>query len=413
MYYFRKIVFTKLGTVKTKDFEIPIKDFVSKMSRLILIDSDENSVIQYKSDGSYVVEYEGNNYGVFYEDKELKGECEDKIINYYLDQLVNMTELQNAISSEEKNKARKVNEKKKQQDQALDGIDKEVKQVQNEIDELIKKDKEDGTKVFQEVINVYKSEVFEKVSDNNRAIRFVLGLCGLAGVLASIISLFAGGISLWLLIPSLIVVFDASAMFMGNNEWKGIYASFGYMFISLVYLNFCIINKIGEKIKLFLNLRPLKLKLRKLKNSKAYKNKLKNTSVEEIKTMLEEAKDSKEEKVSEDMAISFKEFEELKDNILSIKDEAMKKELANELYRLIDYCIKVAQNPVKDRSKACATLLEKVSNLRENVTKIINKENNMQEEDKTFYRLMSEIDGKIEDTGNDEEYVPQKSIGAR
>ena len=126
--------------------------------------------------------------------------------------------------------------------------------------------------------------------------------------------------------------------------------------------------------------------------------------------MIAEVKDYKG-KSSNNRAITSKEIDEIKNNISSIEDKRIQNELFNDLYEIAEYCQKLSDKPIKNYEKTCSILLEQVSMLRKNIDEVLKKEREERENNRSCYKIMTEVNERIEETK--EEYALQKKIGAR
>ena len=85
------ISFTKLGTVKSKDFgEFTYETFFDRMIELINRDVVNNQIIHEKNEKRYKIIYKGNTYKVTYGEEPLKEDCKRKDIVNSLNRLFSL-----------------------------------------------------------------------------------------------------------------------------------------------------------------------------------------------------------------------------------------------------------------------------------------------------------------------------------
>ena len=96
------ISFTKLGTVKNKNFELTYADFLDKLEKFIRHNIDSYKVYYNPYEECYEIIYQGVRYKVHYGKEKLSKKCERKDLVETLDRLVNLTKKQIADKEADK-----------------------------------------------------------------------------------------------------------------------------------------------------------------------------------------------------------------------------------------------------------------------------------------------------------------------
>ena len=404
-----KLTFTKLGTVKCSEFELTKKDFFRKMTNLIMDNPNIHNVSYDKKSDTYEVMYNSNKFEVKYGNEYLSSDCSDQSLVSCLNQLVSISTIQKTLCDEEK-ELNKQKEKKEQKlmENAKNNVLKTNEDKLAKIDLLRKEDKEKGAKSLEKIGEFLLDMNYGELGFFTGLGRMGTGLLSIILFLAGVGHFISGGVAFLATVPLFAYIgtglglIDAIFLLISfyndsvdDVAYRGLVASaFSLLLAPFAFAVFGV-TRVINKIK-------LKRKINNIRKTLAVENNIKSREVQDkgieiVNKMLSETKD--ENNNTNDVLMSFKEFDELKNSILLINDEKTKKEYANELYKILEYCIKITK--LKDRDKAYTVLLNELSKLKMKVNNKIEEEENQKN---GFYKLMSEIDEKIEETKNDEEY---------
>ena len=405
----KDICFTKLKTVRCSEFELVTKDFVDKMSQFIINDVEKNNVFYDENNDSFVIKINGINYLAIYGNEKLDSNCFDKTILGYLKKLSVLSSIQKELVDEDNERKKQANERKeKLRYNAKNNILNTVEEMKTKIDLLKEEYNEDKTKVFSSFINFIKETSFNEISEVNGGMRALLGIVCAIVLFVSIMIMLCDPstyVSIWIPVACVLPSLDLVSLLIYDNvlidKWytgvhRSIFLLLGFPFIFATYA----IKRLKEKISLKNSIDKVKKLIKQANGTKKTKILNKNAHVDSIINSLNQINDNKT------ITISLKEFDELKDDILNIKDENEKKQCFSELYQLVDNCIKLSNKPVKEKNKTYEILLRQLDCLKEKVKEALNKEEN------NYYKLMTEVNEKIEETKT-EEYAPQKKIGRR
>jgi hypothetical protein len=404
-----KLTFTKLGTVKCSEFELTKKDFFRKMTSLIMDNPNIHNVSYDKKSDTYEVMYNSNKFEVKYGNEYLSSDCSDQSLVSCLNQLVAISTIQKTLCDEEK-ELNKQKEKKEQKlmENAKNNVLKTNEDKLAKIDLLRKEDKEKGTKSLEETVEFILDINYGELGFFTGLGRMGTGIISIILFLAGVVHFISGGVAFLATVPLFAYIgtglglIDAIFLLISfyndsvdDEAYRGLVASAFSLLLAPFALAVFGVKRVINKIK-------LKREINKIRKTLAVENNIKSREVQDkgieiVDKMLSETKD--ENNNTNDVLMSFKEFDELKNSILLINDEKTKKEYANELYKILEYCIKITK--LKDRDKAYTVLLNELSKLKMKVNNKIEEEENQKN---GFYKLMSEIDEKIEETKNDEEY---------
>ncbi len=404
-----KLTFTKLGTVKCSEFELTKKDFFRKMTSLIMDNPNIHNVSYDKKSDTYEVMYNSNKFEVKYGNEYLSSDCSDQSLVSCLNQLVAISTIQKTLCDEEK-ELNKQKEKKEQKlmENAKNNVLKTNEDKLAKIDLLRKEDKEKGAKSLEEIVELLLAINYGELGFFTGLGRMGTGLLSIILFLAWVVHFISGGVAFLATVPLFAYIGTGlgliDAIFLcvsfyndsvDDEAYRGLVASAFSLLLAPFALAVFGVKRVINKIK-------LKREINKIRKTLAVENNIKSREVQDkgieiVDKMLSETKD--ENNNTNDVLMSFKEFDELKNSILLINDEKTKKEYANELYKILEYCIKITK--LKDRDKAYTVLLNELSKLKMKVNNKIEEEENQKN---GFYKLMSEIDEKIEETKNDEEY---------
>ena len=403
------VYFTKIGTVKCNEFELTVSDFVDKMSRLIMSDNNEYSM--YHTNGNYFMVYNGEKYKIKYGKDDLTSDCSNKEILDYVNQLAVLSDIQGKI---QKRIAERNKEKQQEKIRLRQAVENNIMNTTKEMEaaiELIK------CKVNPVTTDEYiKMMNYGELGEAFTATRFVLGFLGglglLIGGLITLCSGVAGPSLFWIL--SSITAADGLCLLVFTDDkisygFRGLYMA--ALSIAIMPLAILIIagTRLYEKIRMFFKIKKIKNKIEKHRNGKKSSKTIKNKNVDEINKLLNS---SKVEISPIDITMSLKDFTELKEMISQIKDEKIRNKMGQILCKIIDSCLVSGKVPINKRKKIYDELLDQISELKITINKVLKEQKQYDDSEETHNRLMNEVNEKIEEVKN-EDFVPQKSIGAR
>ena len=405
-----EVVFTALKTVRSNDFELLQMEFFNKMCQSIMSDSSRYKM-EYNSDKDC--------YELLYNDKEYVIKCGDKIVNknyedqelvFYLERLVKFSELQNKIQNEENalKEARRI-EYEKTLRRAKDGLLNSVAENEVLIKDLIKEDKRDGVQIFKESLEVLQKIVMGE-QDLFCALRIVVGVIGLIFLIVASIAAFMGeAVPFWVFLLSGFPIVDTITFFITDHydiEFRGYWASLAalisYPFITLFMTG----RRLLEKILLSSKIRKIRKRISRIKSGNNM-NKVNNKRIN-VKEILEY---TSEKQPKENAVLSIKEFDDLKNYILSIKDNKTKHELSNDLYRLINDFIKIGSIGKKEKYYNIARA--RLESIKARVDIKLNEEKAQEKNEATCYKLMNEVREKRDEVKEEVEVAKQKTYGIR
>lgn len=405
-----ELYFSEFNIVRCKEFELLQDDFLYKMSRLITNNYEGYNVSYDSNNDTYSVVYNYNRYTVRFSNKFINNGNDNKIKNN-LDTLVRLSKFQRELHDEVSKKKNIEEEKKKKlYEKVRYNVARTVEEKEAEI-ELLKKDyRNDATPVFANTFDTLR-DINEGDPNDLEFLRTILGVIGgLALGVMTIMALIGEAVMpVWAFIAAGFTTLDFILYIVSDNidlEYRGLYATIYSIIASPFILGFNTAKRLVEKIKLLIKIIPKRRDIKMLKTGKKQK-KVKNNNLNDI---LKTTKKDKKEKVN-NVVVSFKEFNDIKNNILLIKDSKKKKELADELYKVLEYCIKFSNTSTSFKNKTYELLLEQLSALKEKVDNELKEDNQTEVDNRTYYKLMSEIKEKKGEPIEEESF--QKRIGAR
>jgi hypothetical protein len=411
------VYFTNLKTVKSNEFELLQNEFFHKMSRLIISDSNCYSVNYDKNYDCYTIVYDGELYEVKSGKEKISSKFDNQQILYYLNQLVELSEFQKKLQNEEIDLKNQVEKRKERLlEQAKKGMFGTVEVNEAELERIIEQDRVYGTKII--------ADSLETISDMNVGdpddMELWRGPTGILGVIVLIItvilSLCGEAIPAILFYIAGFCTLDLGIYFLTSVkdiDYRGLWATIG----SIIAAPFIFIGKtalkVYEKITLFSKKREILKRISELKsiNVPKVKNNIKDRNPNVVDEVLKPSNKKSSNKSLNNIMLSFKEFDDIKNNILLIKDNKVKKELANELYGILESCMKATNSSMKE--KTFEILTGYISNLQTKVDYALKQEQEIDNQTTTYYKLMSEIKESKEEVKSSEEVIKQKSIGVR
>jgi hypothetical protein len=405
-----EIEFNKLGTVKWNNEEFTHKEFLNKMIKLIISDIDSNRVKYNEKENCYIVTYVREEYRVKYCDKDLNKENGTETLLNYFDLLINITKIQdkikteeeieeNRIKSEEFRRKNRIMNDDESVEKANESIAKKIADYEKEIEDLKAEWWMDDESTLLNIILAFLLTFnYGDLSYGSGVLKSISGWTGLIALLGlTIASLCGVSIPLALFLISALGLGEGVCFHLFTNEdrdhgYRGPTCTLLSLGLLPLVLPCSIIFKIIERIGFAYSSGRYKRKIKNLKrkqkmqmvNSNEFKN---------IKSVLAE-----ENVNTKDLLLTINEFKELKDNILLIKDEKLKKTYANELYKIIEDFVNANKLKENNRDKTFVSLLDKLNNLKE---KVNNKRDN-EENTNSYYKLMTEINDKKEEIETEE-----------
>lgn len=411
------VYFTNLKTVKSNEFELLQNDFFHKMSRLIISDSNCYSVNYDKNYDCYTIVYDGELYEVKSGKEKVSSKFDNQQILYYLNQLVELSEFQKKLQNEEIDLKIQVEKRKERLlEQAKKGMFGTVEVNEAELERIIEQDREHGTKIIADSLETI-SDINVGDPDDMEMWRATTGILGIIVLIITVIlSLCGEAIPAILFYISGFCALDFGIYFLTalkDIDYRGLWATIGSIIAAPFIFIGKTILKVYEKITLFSKKREILKRISELKsiNVPKVKNNIKDRNPNVVDEVLKPSNKKSSNKSLNNIMLSFKEFDDIKNNILLIKDNKVKKELANELYGILENCMKATNSSMKE--KTFEILTGYISNLQTKVDYALKHEQEIDNQTTTYYKLMSEIKESKEEVKSSEEVIKQKSIGAR
>ena len=414
------LIFTKLGTVKCDEFELTKEVFFRKMTNLIIDNCDLHNVSYDENNDTYEVMFNSNKYIVKYGNEILTSKCSNQSLVSCLNQLVSISKLQRTLKDEQDEIERAKKEKReKVMENAKNNILITNEEKLAKIELLKEENKKNKIDVMDETLETLHDI---NVGDHNAFLAILrLGtlVVGAGALFLGGVILLAGGLAALSQIPLIIYIGTVLASIDGicfivafnninRNNYRGLYATAFSIVAAPFILGYYSVKKFAE-------IRRLKHQIKKIErsiinNTNPQNNKVKNRSLDVINDMLNNTNNKSSD--ANDLLMSIKEFDELKNSILQIKDESIKNEYATELFKLLNCCVNLTKIKT-NRNKLYSMLLSELSKLKIKVNNKLKEEENIKN---GHYKLMSELNNNIKEAKNEarnEEYAPQKKIGAR
>ncbi len=407
----KSIRFTGLGIVKSPDFELTNKLFFKEMKKNIMMSNNLYNVSYDEKNNKYLVVYNGTTYDVKYHNQDLGKNSEKKNIVYELNYLVDISKLQKNIDSE-KDKNNQDMEKQKEyiMYMARCGINDSNDNKRDYIKHLKEDYKINKPKILEPTL--------EKIKDINFYIPFYFGRNRFFSVIRVLADAFwclvsLGGVmsGVYLFIPVLLaIIFDiydcivcsdrtSTYGYYSNhkflNGYAGIWASLLSICEAPIILGFYSCKRLVEKIKHIIEVNKIKSTITDLDHEKYMKKALSKSK----KSILEASKLLNNIVNNNNLNVTSETINNLKNDILSIKNKNIKDKYANDLYEIIKYFIESSEN-VKDKKRLYDILNNQIDDLKIKVEEELRKE-------KEEERINERCDSLIENIEH------QKSIGAR
>lgn len=391
------IYFTKFDTVKTTQFEVTNKNFFDSMNKLIYQNSNEYKVLYDEEEDKYIIYYNGQKYYVKDGKDELSRKNGSKELQEELDKLVEKCKEIETIKEEKNNKVEANDEEvHKIYKRIGENGAKTYKERVALLDRL--KNQKDFTNPFEEAADIY-----DEINDGCNfcgEVRHGLFFClALLSAIASAFVPFFG----WAALGFTLLGFDGLLTMFVFDDYFGFAGLFPFL-CSIVIFPFTfgyytikrIVEKIIQKIKISSVKKQIKQDEKQMKNKKALdKLKMRKINVEELSNLFQ----SKLKEEPGDLNKTYEMVNELKNNILSIKDEKTKKKYVGELFEIIKYYI--------DASKHISIKQKTINNLFDQIKDLKIKEEEELRKEKEKEDINNECDNLVEKINY------QKSIGTR
>jgi hypothetical protein len=356
------ISFTKLGTVKSKDFgEFTYETFFDRMIELINRDVVNNQIIHEKNEKRYKIIYKGNTYKVTYGEEPLKEDCKRKDIVNSLNRLSDLSSDLKRIHDDE-------TEREKIERDNLRRVIFNAKQgifVNNDdkrvyIDYLKKEDKKNSFfgRLFVKIIDnlTYNNNYNPDFGEKRIAISAGVTIFSLMflGILDSSIPTIAFSNSQIIWISSILcsdLIYGAISLAIENHSWKitmrGKFAGPYAIIWALLNLPLNIIKTSVEKIREKNTIKSLESSLSHSKKDKSKALQVSKQKVQELQKELFNG-GKKEEKPKDQAAIvvdkTSREFERLSQKVKGIENSSKRSDYSKELVGIIrDYMKKSEQ----------------------------------------------------------------------
>ena len=372
----KSISFTKLGTVKSDDFEYTCEDFYQLIHSSIIRNVNYNSVSYNASTDCYEIEFKGIIYKVFCGKDKLTRQSSRKDIIKALEELVSTT-------NEKKELKKTENERKKEE--------LEVRNIAIENGDKGIFNSDDDKRIYIE----YLKEELKKIPTIGKSIVYIAsGLISLLLLFAAFFTPLMLGIELFEGLSDIIKGLSIVPT-LGISTFVTIvlikkFADFHEFLSDLGIDDVSSLDEIIEKRKIKKRIKALKNSLSKSK-SKEIVSKRKEESIVEVKdTSTTKSLNPVKHSVKE---IS-KEIRELKEIILKINNDEQKKEFSSELLEILDYYKEVAKTFEEkgDYLSVHRQLLNQIYSLRFRAEELIREEKKRKKTDDEFRIMIEEID---------------------
>jgi hypothetical protein len=391
------IYFTKFDTVKTTQFEVTNKNFFDSMNKLIYQNSNEYKVLYDEEEDKYIIYYKNQKYYVKDGKEDLSRKNGSKELLEELDKLVEKCKEIEKIKEEENNK---------------------VEATDVEVHKIYKRIRENGAKTYKERVALLDrlknnkdftnpfdeaADIYDEINDGGNfcgEVRHGLFFC--LAVLSAITAAFVPFFGWVALGFTLLGVDGLLTMFLFDNyfDFAGLFPflcsivifpfTFGYYTIKRI------VEKIIQKIKISSVKKQIKQDEMQMKNKKALDNlKMRKINVEELSNLFQ----SKLKEEPGDLNKTYEMVNELKNNILSFKDEKTKKKYVSELFEIIKYYIDASKH-VSIKQKTINNFFDQIKDLKIKVEEELRKEKEKGDINNEYDNLVEKINY-------------QKSIGTR
>jgi hypothetical protein len=409
----KSICFTGLGIVKSPDFELTNDLFFKEMKKNIMMSNNLYNVKYDKKNNKYLVVYNGTTYDVKYHNQDLGRDCEKKDIVHELNYLVDTSKLQKNIDSEkDKNNQDMEKQKESIMYMARCGINDSNNRKRDYIKHLKVDYKNNRQTIIKPTLEIIKDINFYRPFYFGRN-RFFSVIRVLADAFVELISIGAIASGVYLFIPVLLAItfdiFDCIGCenrtstygYYSNhkflNGYGGIWASLLSILATPLVVGFSLLLRLSDKIKHTIEVNKIKKTITDLDHEKYMKKALSKSK----KSILEASKllNNIVNNENNNLNVTSEIVNNLKNDILSIKDKKTKDKYANDLYEIIKYFIESSEN-VKDKKRLYDILNNQINDLKIKVEEELKKEKEQERINEDYSKLMDNINH-------------QKSIGAR
>ena len=403
----KSICFTNLGTVNCQEFELTNKLFFEEMSKKISMSPEIYNVSYDNEKDIYKIMFDGTIYETHYRNTALGKNSEKKDIVDGLNHLIEVSKIQLEISNKTKEENCEIKENKQNAlSNAKNGIVNTNDEKRSMINFLNEEYKKDRTKVFRPTLELMKKINFwEEFGLDGEGVlvhlaRILLDAIGISvcmtlmthgyASILFIIGVSATGLDLL----HGIVLSEIIDNFLNGHGglWAIISSLVAFPFIA----GFRSCKRLVEKIKHIIEVNKIKKTITDLDHEKYMKKRLSRSKVNvlEASKLLNNIVND-----NNNLNVTSETINNLKNDILSIKNKIIKDKYANDLYEIIKYFIESSDN-VKDKKRLYEILNNQIDDLKIKVEEELRKE-------KEEERINERCDSLIENIEH------QKSIGAR
>ena len=386
------ISFTKLGTVKNKNFELTYADFLDKLEKFIRHNIDSYKVYYNPYEECYEIIYQGVRYKVHYGKEKLSKKCERKDLVETLDRLVNLTKKQ--IVDKEADKLLEDKQNKKEETILRNGdkgifYSDEDKQIYLELKAKLERNEPLTDGLLSEAYDVIR----ERQLDLNALIittgiiigTCILGLTSVIGKTLALSSVIYNGANLGIAFISGVINWVRDDY---SDERRVISPNY-YILAGLVGL-----GKMGKEFVIRLSKRrEEKRKFKLLKKSIEKTKTTKKPKTLEVEDVVEKKKVIEEKPKKENglMQQALKEFVLVHDKILKVIDKKKKEQFARELLEITN-TYKEEIEKEGNNNTIHKNLFDRIVSLDFRVDEALKEEQQEKHTQQEFDSLIEEVD---------------------
>ena len=380
------INFTKLGTVKTKTFELTYTDFFQKMGRLIMSDSSRYKVLYNEKTGTFEIIYDGEKYIVYYGKGRLTNRWNKPEIVKELKKLVNLTNTYTEKKEQEDIKAKEKQERLKDIFKRDNGVFESEEEREEYLDYLKKNHKN------YRLLSIL-SDAYDEYSDwlEDSGLDFITYAISIFSTIIALGVAFVLPIKLGVLLLAIHALDVACGWFCKEfyEKYTNLHYLLGVILIAPFKMTSGIVEGLVDKFRDRKKIRLFEKSLKKNGKRNNNKQKVVSKTKEEVK---EETKN-----VKPVMQQILKEFVQIHDKILKIKDSKTKEQFARELLALTN-SYKEASQSIEDNNGSFylmhKNLLDQIVSIEYRVDEVLKQEATVQSTREEFTALIEEVDKK-------------------
>ena len=424
------IYFTKLGTVKSDDFELTYEDFFQMLYDNINRNVEEYGVYYNDKNDCYEIVFNSISCQVKYGNETVNNKCQNKDIRVTLEKLIELTHKQKKVKKEEKKYQKKLSEAKKEDEDieqiAIKNGNKGIFNSEEDkkiyISYLInnlkyKKGFKNAADIFSNDISGWLStvDVFKKILDffdfyDDDAI-FTSSIPACVSLIVFVVAaiLTSGEI---FGIPLLLVGFcDLNVFVAHDNGGKNIISflisllgcilysaslpfRFVYSLAKSIITSMLHNSKIKHNIKKKIQMLEKSLKNGKDKVNTKVKSKVDAVKENMVEKKLQENAGNNSKVNQQTIKDIIREFQLLKDKVVQIQDEKKKKEYSQELLDIVNYYKEISKTFEKNGNILAThkNILDQIVSMTFRVDEVLSEEKKAKETEEEFKKMLDEID---------------------